>query len=128
YTPPAPPRLRPAPPRFEPTGSVPRRSVAAVHHQARLKIIVGTSDTLEILARRYHVTPAAILAANGYRGPRVLTPGQQLIIPHPSDIRAAAPAAARPAVAARRVIYTVNPGDTLRGIARRYHLSAAVLA
>jgi len=131
YTPPAPPRLRPAPPRFEPTGSVPRRSVAAVHHQARLKIIVGTSDTLEILARRYHVTPAAILAANGYRGPRVLTPGQQLIIPRPSDIRAAAPAAAaRPVVAARRapVIYIVNPGDTLRGIARRYHLSAAVLA
>ncbi|MGH6679896.1 MAG: peptidoglycan DD-metalloendopeptidase family protein [Bradyrhizobium sp.] len=130
YTPPAPPRFRPAPPKVEPTGSVRRRSVAAVHHQARLKIIVGTSDTLEVLARRYHVTPAAILTANGYRGPRALTPGQQLIIPRPSEVRAAAPAAARRAVAERRapVIYVVNPGDTLRGIARRYHVSAAALA
>lgn len=130
YMPPAPARYRPAPPRVEPTGSVSRRSVATVHHQARLRIIVGTSDTLEVLARRYHVTPAAILAANGYRGPRVLTPGQQLIIPRPSEVRAAEPATARRAVAERRapVTYVVNPGDTLRGIARRYHLSAAALA
>ena len=32
-------------------------------------IIVGTSDTLDILARRYNVTSAAILQANGYKGP-----------------------------------------------------------
>ncbi|TMK51405.1 MAG: LysM peptidoglycan-binding domain-containing protein, partial [Alphaproteobacteria bacterium] len=55
-------------------------------------IIVGTSDTLEVLARRYNVTPAAILAANGYKGPRVLSPGQQLIIPH-ATTTAAAPVA-----------------------------------
>ncbi len=130
YTPPAPPRVRPAQPRFEPTGSVPRRSAAAVHHHAKLKIIVGTSDTLEVLARRYHVTPAAILAANGYRGPRLLTPGQQLIIPRPSEIRAAAPAAARRVAATKRapIVYVVNPGDTLLGIAHRYHLSEAALA
>src|SRR5689334_12900051 len=61
YTPPAQPRL-------EATGTVPPRSVAAAPHPAApagTTIIVGTSDTLDILAKRYNVTPAAILAANG---------------------------------------------------------------
>ena len=60
YAPPAHP--------IEATGSVPR-SVAAVHAPAQgTRIIVGTSDTLEILARRYNITPAAILQANGCQG------------------------------------------------------------
>src|ERR1700761_8205009 len=64
------------PPRpIEATGSVPH-SVAAVHPGQGTTIIVGTSDTLEILARRYNVTAAAILQANGYKGPRALSPGQ----------------------------------------------------
>ena len=67
------------------------RSHPCAPAQAGTTIIVGTSDTLEVLARRYNVTPAAILQANGYKGPRALSPGQQLIIPHPTAA-AAAPA------------------------------------
>ena len=123
YAPPARP--------IETTGSVPR-SVAAVHPAHGTTIIVGTSDTLEILARRYGVTPAAILQANGYKGPRVLSPGQQLIIPRPGAVAAvpATPAvASRPvAVAAAPSIHVVNHGDTMMGIARRNHISAAELA
>ena len=67
-------------------------------------IIVGTSDTLDFLARRYNVSAAAILQANGYKGPRALSPGQQLIIPRPSAAAAApAPALAPAAPAARPV-------------------------
>jgi len=124
YSPPAHP--------IEATGSVPH-SVAAVHPAHGTTIIVGTGDTLEVLARRYNVTPAAILQANGYKGPRVLSPGQQLIIPHPGAV-AAAPttsvAATRPAAvaAAASSVHVVNHGDTLMGIARRNHISAAELA
>ena len=124
YAPPARP--------IEATGSVPH-SVAAVHPAHGTTIIVGTSDTLEILARRYNVTPAAILQANGYKGPRVLSPGQQLIIPRPSAV-AAAPAIGVPAgrplavAAAAPSVHVVNHGDTLMGIARRNHISAAELA
>jgi murein DD-endopeptidase MepM/ murein hydrolase activator NlpD/nucleoid-associated protein YgaU len=115
---------------IETTGSVPR-SVAAVRSPSQgTTIIVGTSDTLEILARRYNVTPAAILQANGYKGPRVLSPGQQLVIPHSGTV-AMAPAMAapvsRPAVSASSV-HVVNHGDTLVGIARRNHISAGELA
>ncbi len=125
YTPPAHP--------IETTGSVPH-SVAAVHPAQGTTIIVGTSDTLEILARRYNVSPAAILQANGYRGPRVLSPGQQLIIPRPGAAVAAAPVmsvpASKPVVAAVAApsVHVVNHGDTLMSIARRNHISASELA
>lgn len=134
YTPPAQPRL-------EATGTVPPRSVAAAQPVGGTKIIVGTSDTLDVLAKRYHVTPQAIMAANGYKGPRSLSPGQQLVIPHPGATAAApapvmAPVAAAPAmtpkpvaaVAAPPSTHFVNRGDTLANIARKNHVSAADLA
>src|SRR5664279_416068 len=93
-----------APPTHQPletTGSVAPRSVAATRPQGSAStgttIIVGTSDTLDTLSQRYHVSPAAILQANGYKGPRALSPGQQLIIPHPAAATATAPALAAPA-------------------------------
>src|SRR5262249_35934152 len=130
YTPPA------QPPRLETTGTVPPRSVAATPHpaaQTGTTIIVGTSDTLDILARRYNVTPAAILAANGYTGPRTLSPGQQLIIPpHGTAAVAAAPAApaSKPAPVASTApsVHVVNHGDTLIGIAHQNHVSVVELA
>jgi murein DD-endopeptidase MepM/ murein hydrolase activator NlpD len=124
----------PAHPQLETTGSV-SRSVAATHGPAQggTTIIVGTSDTLDGLAHRYNVSPAAILQANGYKGPRALSPGQQLIIPHPAAA-VAAPALTVPAskpvaaVSAPPSVHVVNHGDTLLSIARRNHVSAAELA
>ncbi|MBR0721004.1 LysM peptidoglycan-binding domain-containing M23 family metallopeptidase [Bradyrhizobium manausense] len=132
YTPPAQPRL-------EATGTVPLRSVAAAQPVGGTKIIVGTSDTLDVLAKRYHVSPQAIMAANSYKGPRALSPGQQLIIPHPGATAAApamAPVAAAPAMAPKPVaavaapasFHFVNHGDTLASVARKNHISAAELA
>src|ERR1700682_4767614 len=109
---------------LETTGRVAPRSVAATRGsgQAGTTIIVGTSDTLDTLSRRYNVSPAAILQANGYKGPRTLSPGQQLIIPRPTAV-VAAPAAPAPALTARAsravavaaapTVHVVNPGDTL---------------
>jgi murein DD-endopeptidase MepM/ murein hydrolase activator NlpD len=132
YTPP------PARP-LETTGTVAPRSVAAARpaSTAGTTIIVGTSDTLDGLAHRYNVTPAAILQANGYKGPRNLSPGQQLVIPHPVATATAAPAApalaapvSKPAAAmsAAASVHVVNPGDTLLSIARHNHVSVAELA
>src|ERR1700688_3149424 len=75
YAPPARP--------IETTGTVAPRSIAATRPAGQgTTIIVGTSDTLDGLARRYNVTSASILQANGYKGQRALSPGQQLIIPY----------------------------------------------
>src|SRR5258706_1559229 len=112
---------------IETTGSAAPRSVAATRGSGHgsTTIIAGSSDTLDTLSRRYNVSPAAILQANGYKGPRALSPGQQLIIPHPTAVVAApavapasAPALAAPAsravaVAAAPTVHVVNRGDTL---------------
>jgi murein DD-endopeptidase MepM/ murein hydrolase activator NlpD len=119
---------------IETTGSVPRSIAAARTAQGTTTtIIVGTSDTLEILAHRYNVSSAAILQANGYRGPRVLSPGQQLIIPRPAAV-GSTPAATSPAgkpvtaASAASSVHVVNRGDTLLNIAHRNHVSLAELA
>jgi murein DD-endopeptidase MepM/ murein hydrolase activator NlpD len=131
----------PARPQLETTGTVAPRSVAAAHPpgSSGTTIIVGTSDTLDILAKRYNVSSAAILQANGYKGPRALSPGQQLVIPHHTTAVAApalasAPAVAAPvskpvaAVAAAPAVHVVNRGDTLMSIAHRNHVPVAELA
>jgi murein DD-endopeptidase MepM/ murein hydrolase activator NlpD len=147
YSPPPASYSPPPKPQLEATATVPPRSVAAMHpaephpaearpviaaHPAGTTIIVGTSDTLELLSQRYHVSSEAILAANGYKGPRRLAPGQSLIIPHPTAT-AAAPAAvvpaARPVAAlAPPSVHVVNPGETLASIAHHNHVSVAELA
>jgi murein DD-endopeptidase MepM/ murein hydrolase activator NlpD len=124
---------------IETTGSVAPRSIAATRAPGRevgTTIIVGTSDTMEALSHRYGVTTAEILKANGYKGPRALQPGQQLIIPP----RAVAAAPAAPAVVAPKAVavaapvaappsvHVVNRGDTLMSIAHRNHVPVADLA
>lgn len=129
YTPPGQPQL-------ETTGTVAPRSVAAAHPPGTT-IIVGTSDTVDILAKRYNVSAAAILHANGYKGPRTLSPGQQLIIPRqtaavatPAPAPVLAPPASKPvaAVVGPSSVHVVNRGDTLMSIARRNHVPVAELA
>jgi murein DD-endopeptidase MepM/ murein hydrolase activator NlpD len=126
-----------APPTHSPietTATVPPRSVAAARPAAQgaTTIIVGTSDTLDLLAKRYNVSAAAILQANGYKGPRTLSPGQQLIIPKPTAVAAApalAPAPSKPAAtAAAPSVHVVNRGDTLISIARRNNVPVTELA
>lgn len=131
YTPPNAP--------IETTGSVGPQSVAATQNWSRdggTAIIVGTSDTVDILAKRYKVPAAAILQVNRLSSARALQPGQQLIIPRRM---AAAPAPTTPAVAAQPAVaapatttaqshHTVASGDTLMSLGRRYKVSSVAIA
>ena len=126
----------PSRPPIETTATVPPRSIAAARPSAQggTTIIVGTSDTLDLLAKRYNVSSAAILQANGYKGPRALSPGQQLIIPRQTASVATpaptlAPPASKPVAAAGpSSVHIVNRGDTLMSIARRNQVPVAELA
>lgn len=128
YTPPSSP--------IEHTGSTPApRSVAATpefNREGGTKIIVGTSDTLDVISRRYNVPPADILRANGYSGPRVLQPGQQLIIPR-RTAQAQPPAlstapSTKVAAGLPSSVHVAARGDTLMSLSRRYHIPPAQLA
>lgn len=123
---------------IETTGSVPPRSVAAApqgwSREGGTKIIVGSADTLEIISKRYSVPAAAIMHANGYNGPRLLSPGQSLIIPkrtataHLEAPALSAAPATKMAAAMPANVHFVNRGDTLMNVARRNHITAALLA
>jgi murein DD-endopeptidase MepM/ murein hydrolase activator NlpD len=130
YTPPARP--------IETTGAVGPKSIAATSTWNRndgAMIIVGTSDTIETISQRYGVPARDIMKANGLPTPRAIQPGQSLFIPrpqpHPAAMVAAAPAphvAPAAPTATTSAVHFVNSGETLMGIARKNHLTAAKLA
>ena len=96
YAPPTHRRSRP------PAPSRRARSRPSAHRLSSARAAPRSSSAPAIrsirLSRRYNVSSAAILQANGYKGPRALSPGQQLIIPRQTAaVAAPAPALAAPA-------------------------------
>lgn len=79
---------------------------------------VAVGDTLIGIADKYHVTLNDILAINDIPDPNLIYPGQIIKIRIHDDRRQAD----------TYRIYVVKPGDTLSGIASRYHTTVAALA
>ena len=97
--------------------------------------VVRRGDTLGKLARDYGVSVSAIRAANSSVNPRRLRVGQRLIIPRAGKLPrfASMPATARRSKPTRvqpqppdgpYITYTVQGGDSLWAIARRYDVTA----
>jgi membrane-bound lytic murein transglycosylase D len=76
---------------------------------------VEAGETLTSIAKKYHVTPAAIGSANNLEHRAALEPGEKLIIP-----------ATSPQAETKRhlVSYRVRKGDTFLGIADRFSVEA----
>jgi membrane-bound lytic murein transglycosylase D len=75
---------------------------------------VEAGETLAAIGKKYHVTPAAIAAANNLERSAALEAGEKLIIP----------ATQQPAETKRRLVsYRVRRGDTLGGIADHFSVS-----
>lgn len=87
---------------------------------------VQPGDTLFSLARRYGVTVQAIVEANRLYDPSWIYVGQVLVIPDPADQRLQTQPA--PSSAPTAATYTVQPGDTLIGIALRFGTTPQALA
>jgi membrane-bound lytic murein transglycosylase D len=76
---------------------------------------VEAGETLTSVGKKYHVTPAAIAAANNLEQGAALDPGEKLIIPATQS---------QTEIKRRLVSYRVRRGDTLLGIADRYSVSS----
>jgi LysM repeat protein len=87
-------------------------------------IVVKPGDTLTAIASRHDVSVADIVAWNAIVDPNRIYVGQRLVITS-TAIPARAPAPVAPAAA---VVHTVQPGESLWGIARRYSTSIAAIA
>ncbi|PWH15369.1 MAG: hypothetical protein DDG58_11020, partial [Ardenticatenia bacterium] len=99
--------LTPAPPSPTPT--------PVVH-------VVKSGETLLLIAAYYHVALQDLMQANGLNeeSARRLRVGQELIIPGAVEVSGMVPKEATKAAPTRRVIHTVQPGDTLISIAIQY--------
>jgi membrane-bound lytic murein transglycosylase D len=76
---------------------------------------VEAGETLTAIGKKYHVTAAAIAAANSLEHGAALETGEKLIIPATQ---------AQTELKRRLVSYRVRRGDTLLGIADRYSVSS----
>jgi LysM repeat protein len=91
---------------------------------------VVAGDTLATIAARFGTTPEAIAQLNSLADPNALTLGQKLLIPaaagsqgagaQPTTGAAASGTAAGGATTGAATAYTVQQGDTLGAIAKRY--------
>lgn len=77
---------------------------------------VQPGDTLWAIAQRYHTTVSALAAENNLSNPSLIYPGQVLQITVQDDDTPQGP-----------YPYTIKPGNTLNGIARRYHTTLAAI-
>lgn len=83
----------------------------------RRQHIVKPGENLIQIAQRYHSDVDVIAKANKIQRHRFIFPGQELVIPvKMADLERA-----------KRRSYTVKPGDTLIGIAKRHRVSVADL-
>ncbi len=100
------------------TASVPSTAEAGTRYE------VQTGDTLHAVALRHGVSLWALIEANGLTRSGALHPGQRLLLPE----RPAPAIESEPEPFPADGLYTVAPGDTLSGIARRFDTTVATLA
>jgi murein DD-endopeptidase MepM/ murein hydrolase activator NlpD len=140
-----------APARAEVTGSVhpaggPPNS-SSWSWEGGTAVTVGQGETIDSLSSRYGVPASAIMQANHITASASIQPGQRLVIPRYAGAapRTAAPAtriasnativpagghpaAAAPAPTASAGVHVVAAGESLSGIARRYHKPRKAIA
>jgi LysM repeat protein len=101
---------------FSPTGTAAGTSTGAV---AWKSIVLRPGDTIWQLAVTYRTTPQALVAKNHLpAGGSLVHPGQRIVVP----VRVAP----KPKAAPSR-IHVVRAGETMTGIAERYHVTLAKL-
>lgn len=98
---------------------------------------VQKGDSLWSIAKKNHLTVAELAKANNVSASTALQPGKKLIVPGkvaaPKDLSTAAvpetkPAATPARVSGESVRHTIQPGEKLAAIARKYQVSLGELA
>lgn len=101
-------------------------------HKAKGYIEVQPGDTVYAIARKFNVSPAAVIDENDLKKPYALKVGQVLKLPPgaaalTTDAPSHNPASSR-VVVAKDELYTVQSGDTLYSISRRSGVSVDNIA
>ncbi|MDH7512743.1 MAG: LysM peptidoglycan-binding domain-containing protein [Clostridiales bacterium] len=81
---------------------------------------VRRGETLSTIAQKYRTTVSSIARANGLRSVNIIRPGQVLKIPGRGVSASPQPASNPSLVPGEKVAYTIQQGDTLFSIARKF--------
>ncbi len=95
-----------------------------------LEHLVGQGETLTHIARQYGVSVDDLRATNPTIQPRRMQIGQRVVVPKAPSVRSrlgSRPASSPAEAQDRLVVYRVQSGDTLGGIANRYSVSLSSL-
>ena len=98
--------------------------VATVEGKTFVRHRVESGESLSVIARRYGVSVTEVQKANKLDGTSIKA-GQVLLVPMlqaPKSAGSSAAAGSKP-TAMQRIVHTVNKGETLFGIARKYGTS-----
>lgn len=101
--------------------STPRPAATATQVKG-MSYTVRAGDTLSTIAVKFGVTTSALAAANNISDPSKIVVGQTLIIPGVTS----APGTTKTTTSGKT--YTVQAGDTLSAIAKKYGVTTAALA
>ncbi|MDP2282715.1 MAG: LysM peptidoglycan-binding domain-containing protein [Pseudohongiella sp.] len=84
---------------------------------------IQRGDSLSGIATRFNTSVAQLVSLNQLTDAHRIRVGQQLLLPHDTNMITQTLAAAEPAPVVPGAAYAVRPGDTISSIARRYRVS-----
>lgn len=89
--------------------------------------VVNYGESLSSIAWKYGVSVEDLVRANGLPNPNFVFAGQRLVIPAGGTLAASPAPASAQAGTAGETIHTVQPGQTLTGIAASYGVSVSAI-
>ncbi|MEM7112019.1 MAG: LysM peptidoglycan-binding domain-containing protein [Chloroflexota bacterium] len=98
--------------------------ITAVTAAADTLYTVQQGDTLAAIARRFNSNIQTLIQRNNIANPNLIYSGQQIIIPD-ANSNSAPPPSVPPSQDTQQ--YTVQPGDTLAAISRRFNVSVLAI-
>jgi membrane-bound lytic murein transglycosylase D len=112
---------------------IPGQEVAAESATARkwaskrANYLVKQGDTVWSIAKQFKIDPSTLLKANGLEKTSVLRLGQKLFVPDAGSVETRTAKAQADAVRRDMISYSVRPGDSLWGIAKRFGVTPSEL-